>query len=117
MGSPQAPPPTPPTLVEDAFNSLLASLPKKKKTEVAKFTKKLDDIPEISLPPEEPIQVALSLADCALLGQFTGLWPSPKTTKNWVVKNWTPLIKNNVTSFFLGRGFFCSNSFQKRINI
>jgi hypothetical protein len=106
LGSPQAPPPPPPPSAEDAFKSLLASLPKKKKTEAAKFVKKLDDIPEISLPPEGPIQVALSLVDRALVGQFTGLWPSPKTTENWVVKNWTPLIKNSVTSYFLGRGFF-----------
>lgn len=81
LGSPQAPPPPPPPSADEAFRSLLASLPKKKKIEVAKFVKKLDDIPEISLPPEGPIQVALSLADRALVGQFTGLWPSPKTTE------------------------------------
>jgi hypothetical protein len=94
LGTPQVPPPPPPPpSAADAFNLLLASLPKKKKCEAAKFVKKLDDIPEISLPPEGPIQVALSLADRALVGQFTGLWPSPKSTENWVVKNWAPLIK------------------------
>lgn len=99
--------PSPPsTSAAEAFKTLLASLPKKKCMEVEKFVKKLEDIPEIALPPEGPIQVALSLADWALVGQFAGLWPSPKSTKNWVARNWAPLIKNKVTSYFLGRGYF-----------
>ena len=106
MGSPQAPPPPTPPFAGEAFKMLLATLPKKKKSEATKFVKKLDDIPEISLPPEGPIHVALSLMDRALVGQFTGLWPSPKTTESWVVKNWRPLIKNSVTSYFLWRGYF-----------
>ena len=35
-----------------------------------------------------------------------GLWPFPKTTKQWVNRNWAPLIKQSVKSYFLGRGFF-----------
>jgi len=99
--------PPPPSLsdVED-FIKLLDSLPQKKVTKAAKFVKRLDDIPEIELPPEGPIPVALSLAECALVGQFTGLWPSSKTTKSWVARNWVPLIKSRVTSYFLGKGFF-----------
>ena len=102
--SPHGPLHDTPLDAEAAFSSLLASLPKKKKSKATKFVKKLDDVFEVSLPPEGPIQVALSLADQALVGQFTGLWPSLKSTENWVVKNWTPLIKNKVTSYFLGRG-------------
>lgn len=68
--------------------------------------KRLEDIPEIALPPEGPIRVALSLADRALVGWFTGLWPSPKTTENWVARNWAPLIQNKLTSYFLRRGYF-----------
>jgi hypothetical protein len=80
LGMPYGPPPPPPSLSDaDAFNLLLASLPKNKNGEAAKFVKKLDDIPKISLPPERSIQVALSLTYCALVGQFTGLWPSPIT--------------------------------------
>jgi len=90
----------------EAFSQLLASLPKKKTAEAAKFIKKLDDILVISLPPETPIQVVLSLVERALIDQFTGLWPSPKSTENWVIRNWVPLIKENVTSYFLGRGYF-----------
>lgn len=106
LGSSRVPPTLPTPTVEDAFNRMLASLPKKKTTEPPGFVKKLDDIPEISLPSEKPIQVALTPTDRALVGQFTGLWPSPKAIENWVVKNWKPLIKNSVTSYFLGRGFF-----------
>lgn len=101
-------PPLPPlpTSAAEAFSVLLASLPKKRTFEAAKFVKKLDDIPEILLLVEGPIQVALSLADRALVGQFIGLWPSPKSTEIWVAKNWAPLIKNNVSSYFLGQGYF-----------
>ena len=64
-GSPQvAPPPS----SAEAFSRLLAGLPQKKKSEATKFVKRLEDIPEISLPPETPIQVTLSLAEWALIG-------------------------------------------------
>ena len=73
----------PPPLSEaEAFIKLLNSLPKKKATEAAKFVKRLDDILEIFLPLEGLIQVALSLDEHALVGQFTGLWPSPETTES-----------------------------------
>ena len=35
-----------------------------------------------------------------------GLWPSPKTTDNWVQRNWRPLISKNVASYSIGRGYF-----------
>jgi hypothetical protein len=89
-----------------AFSSLIASLPKKKKAEVSKFVKRLEEMSMVSLPPDGPIQVALTMSKQALVGQFTGLWPSPKATEAWVIKNWKPLINQNVTSYFLGRGYF-----------
>ena len=101
----EPPPPLPPSDAA-AFLKLLESLPKKKISKTAKFVKRVEDIPEISLPPDGPIKVALSLAERALVGQFTGLWPSPKTTESWVARNWAPLIKDRVTSYFLGKGFF-----------
>ena len=67
------PPPPPPSSDAEAFLKLLESLPKKKASKAMKFVKHLDDIPEISLPLEGPIKVALSLAERALVGQFTGL--------------------------------------------
>ena len=58
----------PPSSDAVAFSNLVASLPKKKAIEATKFVKRLDDIPEISLPPEGPIQVALSMAERAMVG-------------------------------------------------
>jgi hypothetical protein len=55
QGSPLGPSHAPPPDVEAAFSSLLDSLPKKKKSEATKFVKKLDDVPEVNLPPEGPI--------------------------------------------------------------
>lgn len=52
-----------------------------------KFVKKLKDIPEISLPPTLPRRAAISLAERRLVGQFTGLWPSPKSVQKWVERN------------------------------
>ena len=55
QGSPLGPSQSSPPDVKAAFSSLLASLPKKKKSEAAKFVKKLVDVPEVNLPPEGPI--------------------------------------------------------------
>ena len=64
-----------------AFEQLITSQSHRSgKGEPPKFVKRIEDVPEVALPPEETIWVALSLADRALIGQFTGLWPSPKTT-------------------------------------
>ena len=65
-----------PSVRSDAFNRLLASQSQRSSTGVPpKFVKRLEDVPEVALPPEETIQVALSLADRALIGQFTGFGP------------------------------------------
>lgn len=71
-----------------------------------KFVKRLDKIPSVALPEEEICKAALNLAEKGLIGQFTGLWPSPKSVEDWTQRNWQPLIKNGVKSFFVGKGFF-----------
>ena len=81
MEAPSSPQARLPSSTEDV-SQLLVGLPQKKKSEEAKFVKWLEDIPEISLPLETPIQVSLSLAKRALGGQFTDLWPSPNTTES-----------------------------------
>ena len=70
------------------------------------FVKRIEDVPKVALPLEETIRVALSLVDRALIRQFTGLWPLPKTTDSWVQRNWRPLISKNVASYAVGRGYF-----------
>jgi hypothetical protein len=97
----------PPLPIVDAFRRLLIAEGKLPASDPpSKFVKKLDEIPSIALPPDQPMQIAVSLADRALVGQFVGLWPSPRTTENWIQKNWRPLITSSVTCYAVGRGFF-----------
>ena len=101
------PPPTPLISAEEAFSRLIK--PAGKKTvapAIPKFIKKIEAIPEIDLPVEQPIKIALALAERGLVGQFMGLWPSTRTTDDWIQRNWRPQIKNSVTCYPVGRGFF-----------
>eukprot|EP00253_Pinus_taeda_P013884 PITA_13884 len=41
-----------------------------------------------------------------LIGQFIGLWPSPKAVEDRVKCNWIPLVKEGIKSYFVGKGFF-----------
>ena len=60
----------------EAFERLISnSVNRSSKRELPKFVKRIEDVPVVALPPEETIRVALSLADRALIGQFTGLCP------------------------------------------
>ena len=78
-----------PNFRSDAFEWLIANHTKRSgKGDLPKFVKRIEDVPEVALPPNETIRVALSLADRALIEQFIGLWPSPKTTNSWVQRNW-----------------------------
>ena len=63
----------------EAFKALVRSAgPKFKPSLSSKFVKKMEEIPSLELSPEEPCNIALQLAENALIGKFTGLWPSPK---------------------------------------
>jgi hypothetical protein len=103
QGGEPPPPPSPST----SFRKLVAAC-SKRPTSVAppSFVKKLDVIPEIDLPPELPMKVALSLSERGLVGQFMGLWPSTRSTDNWIQRNWRPLITSSVTCYAVGRGYF-----------
>lgn len=85
MDSPEdgGPPPDHHKEPEDSANvfaSLIsATRPPKNRPSVTKFVKILDDIPEISLPSNLPRRAVLSLEERDQVGQFTGLWPSPKS--------------------------------------
>jgi hypothetical protein len=104
QGGGEPPPPPSPT---SSFRKLVAACSKKlPPAEPPSFVKKLDAVPEIALPPDQPMKVALSLADRGLVGQFMGLWPSARTTDNWIQRNWRPLLTNSVTCYAVGRGFF-----------
>jgi hypothetical protein len=104
-GGASAPPPLIPN--KEAFRRLVNSSGKKSVAPaIPKFIKKLEDIPEIALPEERPMQIALALAQRGLVGQFMGLWPSSKTTDDWIQRNWKPNLAHGVTCYPVGRGFF-----------
>ena len=55
-------PPPPSNSNEEAFRRIIYSRGKKTSPpEVPKFIKKLEEIPEISLPEEKPMKIALAL--------------------------------------------------------
>jgi hypothetical protein len=91
----------------EAFKALVRSAgPKSKPSLPSKFVKRMEEIPSLELSPEEPCKLALLLADKALIGKFTGLWPSPKTVEAWTIDRWEPMIQGGVSLFAVGRGFF-----------
>ena len=97
--------PPPPEVL--AFKEMIARGPKRPPSvNQQKFVKKKDSIPTVALPEEETCKAALILADRGLIGQFTGLWPSPKSVEDWTQRNWNPLTKEGVQSYFVGKGFF-----------
>jgi len=49
---------------------------------------------------------ALSLTEKGLIGQFTGLWPSPRTVQRWVERNWADKIQGKISIRFCGKGYF-----------
>ena len=53
----------------------------------SKFVKKMDEIPSLELSPLDPCQKALLLSEQALIGKFTGLWPSPKAVEIWIAEH------------------------------
>ena len=69
-----------------------------------KFVKKAD-IPSVELPIQT-CQTALNLVDRGLIGQFTGLWPSPKSIDGWVQRNGRPLVYEGIRSHFVGREYY-----------
>lgn len=101
--------PPPPDLedYEKLFASLiLENASTRIRPSVTKFVKKLDEIPEVSLPPSLPRKAAIALAERGLVGQFTGLWPSPRSVQKWVERNWNAMIQGKITIRFCGRGFY-----------
>ena len=82
MDSGGVPPlPLPPNL--ETFKRLIASCDKRKVGVSNKFDKKVG-IPSVELPAERTCQSAINLVERGLIGQFTGLCPSPKEIEGWV---------------------------------
>ena len=90
----------------NAFRRLTASGSKRKLSQTQQtFVKKLENIPSVALPMET-CQKAINIANRGLIGQFTRLWPSPKTIAGWVHRNWKPLISKGICSNLIGKGYY-----------
>jgi hypothetical protein len=77
-GGGESPLPPLPSADEEAFRRLVNAQGKKKVGRaMPKFVRKLEDVPVINLPLDQPMSVVIPLADRDLVRQFTGLWPSP----------------------------------------
>lgn len=86
MAPPEAPPEE--AAQQQAFSARINSLPPQRaRPSISKFVKKIEGLQEVSLPPTLPRMAALALAEKGLIGQFKGLWPSPKTVQRWVERN------------------------------
>jgi len=93
-----------------AFQALVRSAgPKAKAAPPAKFVKKLDEIPTLELSPAEPCRLALTFSETALIGKFTGLWPSPKAVEAWAFDRW----EGDFSFCALGRGYFLAQFSSK----
>ena len=98
----------------EAFKALVRSAgPKSKPSFSSKFVKKMEEIPSLELSPEEPCTLSLLLAEKALIGKFTGSWPSPKAVEAWMEEHWKTLMHGKVSLCVVGRVFF-SFSFSRK---
>ena len=66
---------------------------------------KVENIPSVALPLET-CQTTLNIVDWGLIGQFTGIWTSPKTIVGWVQQNWKPLISEGIYRNLIGKGYY-----------
>jgi len=91
----------------EAFKALIRSTGAKAKPSTpSKFVRKMEEIPILELSPQDPCDLALELSEKALIGKFTGLWPSPKAVTIWMNECWKHLVKGKVDLCAAGRGFF-----------
>ena len=91
----------------NAFRRLVAASNSRKPTQNRQtFVKKLDNIPSVDLPTEQPCRTTMNIADRGLIGQFSGLWPSPKAIDGWVQINWKPLISEGMHNTLIGKGYY-----------
>ena len=90
----------------NSFRRLTASGTKRKLSQTQQtFVKKPENIPSVALLVET-CQTAINIAHRGRIGQFTGLWPSPKTIAGWVHRNWKPLISEGIYSNLIGKGYY-----------
>jgi len=100
-------PPTslPPEILD--FKQLVGKCSKRPMTASQnKFVKKIETIPIVTLLAKEPYRAAMNIAKGGLIGQFTGLWPSPRAIESWVQRNWKPLVLEGIKCHFFSKVYF-----------
>ena len=104
MSSGRGPPLLP--LEIDAFKCLIASCGKRKGSPLGHSFVKKTDIPFVDFSTERPCQTDLNLVECCLIGQFTGMWLSPKAVEGWVQRNRRPLVSDGICNHIVGRCYY-----------
>ena len=62
-----------------AFRKLVVASGKRKPSQNQQtFVKKLDNIPSMDLPAEQPCHTAMNIADCGFIGHFTSFGHLPR---------------------------------------
>ena len=90
------------------FQAIVSSLLKevKSKPTPSHFLKRFENIPTIFLLPMTLHLKALAFLEWGLLGQFSGLWPSPMFMEFCILKSWKVLIKGDKTHYAHARSFY-----------
>jgi hypothetical protein len=76
------------------------------KTAPPKFVKKLDEIRKILVHSSLVCPFSLQLAENGLIGQFIGIWPSPRAMAQWLDLNWKKISKGKCPRHSMVRVFF-----------
>jgi hypothetical protein len=79
----------PPPRSEDlTFWAMVTTMEKStKSSQPTSFVKRLENTPEMQLPPSSLRHIALALDIRDLFSQFTGIWLSPRAMSIWVQRN------------------------------
>ena len=90
-----------------AFQALVASTPilPTVLTPVSNFVKRVA-MPKVQIMSAASRMKALDLSERGLIGQFSRIWPSPKSMEIWISKNWMPLINGGLQHCFCGKCFY-----------
>ena len=105
---PPDPPPDEPRINLDlVFQALVAStlIIPTGLTPVSNFVKRVA-VPRFQIMLAASRMKYLALSERDLIGQFSGIWPSPKSMDIWISINWMPLIVGELQHCFCGKGFY-----------
>ena len=101
------PPEDPRSKLDQDFQALAPSVPNPPVTKppTSNFVKRVA-VPKVQIMSTASRMKALALRERGLIGQFSGIWPSPKSMEIWISKNWMPFITGGLQHYFCGKGFY-----------